>query len=58
MRPTVGKEKPGITFLWKELCEILRGHQPYPQETRELRQRPLAIPVKVSRIRQEMARRC
>ena len=28
--PTGGKAKPGITFFWKDLWEILRDHQPYP----------------------------
>ena len=28
--PAVGKEKPGITFVWKDLWEIRRDHQPYP----------------------------
>ncbi len=28
--PSGGKEKPGITFFWKDLWEILRDHQPYP----------------------------
>jgi hypothetical protein len=28
--PTAGKEKPGITFVWRDLWEILRDHQPYP----------------------------
>jgi hypothetical protein len=27
-RPTAGKGKPGITFLWEELWEALRGHKP------------------------------
>jgi hypothetical protein len=28
--PTAGKAKPGITFVWKDLGERLRAHQPYP----------------------------
>jgi hypothetical protein len=24
--PTAGKEKPGITFFWRDLWEILRDH--------------------------------
>jgi len=28
-RPTIGKVKPGITFFWKELWEILRDHKLY-----------------------------
>ncbi len=28
--PTAGQVKPGITFVWKDLWEILRDHQPYP----------------------------
>ncbi len=28
--PTVGKVKPGITLIWKDLWENLRDHQPYP----------------------------
>jgi hypothetical protein len=28
--PTGGKAKPGITFFWKDLWEILQDHQPYP----------------------------
>jgi hypothetical protein len=34
--PTVGKVKSGITFFWEELWEILRDHQPYQRNSREL----------------------
>ena len=34
--PIVGKVKSGITFFWEELWEILRDHQPYQQNSREL----------------------
>jgi len=35
--PTVGKEKPGITFFWRERWKALRGHKPYQRNFRELR---------------------
>jgi len=31
--PTVGKEKPGVTFGWKELWERLRAHKPYHRKS-------------------------
>ena len=34
--PTVGKVKSGITLFWEELWEILRDHQPYQRNSREL----------------------
>ena len=37
--PTVGKGKPGITKIWKEIWEILRDRKPYQRNSRELRNR-------------------
>ncbi len=34
--PTAGKEKPGITFSWREIWEVLWGHKPYQRNFREL----------------------
>ena len=34
--PIVGKVKPGITFFWDGLWEILCDHQPYQRKPRKL----------------------
>jgi hypothetical protein len=34
--PAAGKVKSGITLFWEELWEILRDHQPYQRNSREL----------------------
>jgi len=41
--PTAGKEKPGITFSWREIWEELRAHKPYQRDFRELLSRLFAI---------------
>jgi len=41
--PAVGKVKSGITLFWEELWEILRDHQPYQRNSRELQNKLNAI---------------
>ena len=41
--PTAGKEKPGITFSWREIWEVLRAHKPYQRDFRELLSRLFGV---------------
>jgi len=41
--PPGGKATPGITFVWRDQWERLRAHQPYPCNSRALRNRHNAL---------------